>query len=56
MLELANLYAAHARDVQNGSPLAPTFADAIRMHELMEQIVESNRAGKRVQLSFSTLG
>ncbi len=54
VLELANLYAAHARDVKTGSTLAPTFADAIRMHELIEQIVESNRAGKRVDLSFST--
>lgn len=56
VLELANLYSAHARDAKTGSTLAPTFADAIRMHELMEQIVESNRAGKRVQLSFSTPG
>ncbi|CAN7235763.1 Gfo/Idh/MocA family protein [Caballeronia sp. LjRoot31] len=56
VVELANLYAAHARDVKTGSTLAPTFADAIRMHELIEQIVESNREGKRVQLSFSTPG
>jgi predicted dehydrogenase len=56
VVELANLYAAHARDVKTGSTLAPTFADAIRMHELIEQIVESNRSGKRVQLSFTTPG
>jgi predicted dehydrogenase len=56
VVELANLYAAHARDVKTGSTLAPTFADAIRMHELIEQIVESNRSGKRVQLSFTTSG
>ena len=54
VVELANLYAAHARDVKTGSTLAPTFGDAIRMHELIEQIVESNDSGKRVQLSFST--
>ncbi len=53
VLELANLYAAHARDVKTGSTLAPTFADAIRMHELMEQIGESNCTGQRVPLSFS---
>jgi predicted dehydrogenase len=53
VVELANLYSAHARDVKTGSTLAPTFADAIRMHELIEQIVESNRSGERVQLSFS---
>jgi predicted dehydrogenase len=56
VVELANLYAAHARDVKTGSTLAPTFADAIRMHELIEQIVESNDSGKRVQLAFSTPG
>jgi len=51
VLELANLYAAHARDVKTGSTLAPTFADASRMHELMDQIVESDRTGQRVPLS-----
>ncbi|WP_254074094.1 Gfo/Idh/MocA family protein [Burkholderia sp. S171] len=56
VVELANLYAAHARDVKSGSTLAPTFVDAIRMHELIEQIVESDRSGKRVPLSFSTPG
>nr|WP_267955067.1 Gfo/Idh/MocA family oxidoreductase [Paraburkholderia aspalathi] len=56
VLELANLYAAHARDVKTGSTLAPTFADAIRMHELMDQIAESNRTGQRIPLSFSTPG
>lgn len=54
VLELANLYSAHARDVKTGSTLAPTFADALRMHELMDQIAESNRTGKRIDLSFST--
>ena len=56
VVELANLYAAYARDVKTGSSFAPTFADAIRMHELVEQIVESNRSGKRVELSFTTPG
>jgi predicted dehydrogenase len=49
-LELANLYAAYARDVADGTRLAPTFADALVMHELMEKIEESNRDGKRVTL------
>lgn len=51
--ELVNLYAAHARDSASGSRLAPTFADAVRMHQLMDQIVESDRAGKRVDLIFT---
>lgn len=49
-LELANLYAAYARDVNDGTSLAPTFADALVMHELMERIEESNRSGARVAL------
>jgi predicted dehydrogenase len=53
VLELANLYAAHARDVATGSTLAPTFEDAITMHELMEQIIESDKSGRRVNLAFS---
>jgi predicted dehydrogenase len=56
VLELANLYAAHARDVKTGSTLAPTFSDAVRMHELMDQIVKSDRTGQRVPLPFSTPG
>jgi predicted dehydrogenase len=56
VVELANLYSAYARDVKTGSTLAPTFADALRMHELIEHIVESNLSGQRVQLSFSTPG
>lgn len=56
VVELANLYSGYARDVKTGSTLAPTFADALRTHELIEHIVESNRSGKRVELSFSTPG
>ena len=49
-LELANLYAAYARDVRDGSRLAPTFADALVMHTLTEQIEKSDRTGARVTL------
>ncbi|GGC66783.1 Gfo/Idh/MocA family protein [Undibacterium terreum] len=49
-LELTNLYAAYARDVQHGTHVAPTFADALVMHELMEKIEESNASGSRVTL------
>ncbi|QNB06728.1 Gfo/Idh/MocA family oxidoreductase [Herbaspirillum frisingense] len=51
--ELANLYAAHAHDVHHGTKRAPTFADAIRIHELMDQIVGANASGKRVNLNIS---
>lgn len=48
--ELANLYAAYAKDIRDGTHLAPTFADALRMHDLMDAIELSNRDGVRVQL------
>jgi len=49
-LELANLYAAYARDLRDGTHLAPTFADALRMHTLIDSIDISNRDGVRVEL------
>jgi predicted dehydrogenase len=49
-LELANLYAAYARDVREGTHWAPTFADALRMHELIDAIEKSSSDGVRVQL------
>lgn len=49
-LELANLYAAYARDVREGTHWAPTFADALRMHELIDAFEKSNSEGVRVQL------
>ena len=49
-LELANLYAAYARDVKDDTSVARTFADALVMHELMECIEESNRSGTRIAL------
>ncbi|MFZ6649393.1 Gfo/Idh/MocA family protein [Undibacterium sp. TJN25] len=50
-LELAHLYAAYARDVRDGSTLAPTFKDALKMHELITHIDTSNRTGTRVTLA-----
>jgi len=49
-LELANLYAAYAMDVREGTHLAPTFADALRMHTLIDAIEVSSRDGVRVEL------
>jgi predicted dehydrogenase len=49
-LELANLYAAYASDALTGTRLAPTFADALAMHELIEKIEVSSRTGQRVAL------
>lgn len=48
--ELASLYAAHARDVRDGTSTAPTFADAVAMHGLLDKIEQSDRSGHRVAL------
>jgi predicted dehydrogenase len=50
VLELAHLYAAHARDVSTGSSLAPSFEDALDMHRLIDQIKQSSASGTRVDL------
>ncbi|GJI98276.1 oxidoreductase [Duganella caerulea] len=49
-LELTNLYAAYASDLRDGTRLAPTFTDALVMHELLEKIEASSSSGQRVQL------
>jgi predicted dehydrogenase len=48
--EIANLYAAYAQDVSDGTHQVPTFADALCMHELIEAIEKSNREGVRLTL------
>ena len=48
--ELAHLYAAYANDVRDGTQVAPTMADALRMHELIDAIEISNRDGVRLKL------
>ena len=49
--ELAHLYAAYARDVRDGSHLAPTFADAVKMHAVIDHILASDQTGTRVTLA-----
>jgi hypothetical protein len=36
VLELANIYVAYARDISAGTRLAPIFADAVRMHTIID--------------------
>lgn len=54
VLELAHLYAAFAHDVAHGTHIAPTFADAVRMHDLIEAAEHSSVYGARVQTDAST--
>jgi predicted dehydrogenase len=51
VLELAELYWAYAHDVENGTHTAPTFADAVRMHRLIESAQTSYASREFVQLS-----
>jgi predicted dehydrogenase len=49
-MELAENYAAFARDVANGTCAAPTFRDAVRMHKLIDAAMESSETGQRQPL------
>jgi predicted dehydrogenase len=48
--EVAHLYAAYARDVRDGTQLAPTFADAVKMHLIIDQIVNTAPLGMRITM------
>lgn len=50
VLELAELYWAHAEDVAIGSTAAATFGDAVRMHRLIDAAMASSRTGQRINL------
>ncbi|WP_288823995.1 Gfo/Idh/MocA family oxidoreductase [uncultured Paraburkholderia sp.] len=51
VLELAELYAAYANDVRNGTRTAPDFSDALRMHQLINAAVTSYETGKHITLA-----
>ena len=48
VLELGNLFAALARDLRTGAREAPTFADGVRMHRLLDAIMLSSDTGRQV--------
>lgn len=48
--ELAQLYAAFARDLRTGTETAPTFADGVWMHRLLDQAAASSDTGRRVRV------
>ena len=49
LLELADLYWAYAHDVANGTRTAPTFADAVRMHDLIDYAQASFRSQRFIE-------
>lgn len=46
-LELANVYAAYARDIEEDTHVAPTFFDAVRLHRLLNAIASASESGDR---------
>jgi predicted dehydrogenase len=51
VLELAELYAAYADDLRTGSSDAPTFADAVRLHRLIDAAMHSTEEGREITLT-----
>lgn len=47
---VARMYARMARDIRAGTSTAPTFADAVSLHRLIDAIERSAAAGERVRL------
>jgi predicted dehydrogenase len=52
VLDLAYLYAAYANDRENGTSVAPTFADAVKMHRLLDLISAASSTGTRQTVNF----
>jgi predicted dehydrogenase len=46
VIELANLYAAYAKDLSFGTHWAPTFSDGLRMHRLLDEAKSSSDAAR----------
>jgi predicted dehydrogenase len=51
---VAALYTQFARDLADGTTLAPDFNVAIRRHQLVDAIEKSNITGTRQALSFKS--
>jgi predicted dehydrogenase len=52
VLDLAYLYAAYANDRQKGTRVAPTFADAVKMHRPIDLISAASSTGTRQTVDF----
>jgi predicted dehydrogenase len=50
VLELADLFEVHARDLASGARTVPTFEDALFMQRLLEQAAASSASGRRIKL------
>ncbi len=50
VLELGDLYAALARDLRTGGHDAPSFADGVRMHRLIDALMLSSDSGRQISV------
>ncbi len=50
VLELAELYVAYAEDLRAGSASAPNFADAVRLHQLIDAAMQSTAERREIAL------
>jgi predicted dehydrogenase len=55
VLELAELYAAYASDINHGTKTAPDFSDAVRLHELINAAIRSSETGTHVVIAPSNI-
>jgi predicted dehydrogenase len=56
VLDLAYLYDAFAKARADGNYKAPDFADALRLHKLIDLISEASAAGTRQTADFWPAG
>ncbi|MNW23976.1 1,5-anhydro-D-fructose reductase [compost metagenome] len=47
VLNMAQAYRKFAQDIQEGTTLAPTFADAVKLHQLLDAVEKSSQTGER---------
>lgn len=47
VLNMAQAYRKFAQDIQKGTTLAPTFADAVKLHQLLDALEKSAQTGER---------
>ena len=52
VLDLAYLYSAYADDREKGTRNAPTFNDAVRMHKLIDVMLEAASTGTQKSVNF----
>lgn len=50
VLNMAQAYSKFAKDIQEGTTLAPTFADAVKLHQLLDAVEKSAQTGERQYL------